>query len=354
MSSKSKRKHATVNLIRKQWFLATLMLVLLVGILFGQPLRSLLEVPSLKWTIVAITMFLMAWPFSFGDITQTLARPQAPLLASAINAIAMPILLWPFLWWFDPEISAGMVVVFASPCTLASAAVWTRRAGGDDRVAIMVTLITNLLCFVIAPFWVWLQTGFGAPADGTSSESAVDFGDTVWKLLMFVVLPIGVAQAVRLQGRSAIWATKNKRRLSIGSQIGILSIVFLGAIQTGVRLRSDETSLPFAQLVVAVAILLALHVLVLLAAVRIARACGFERQVQIAVGIAGSQKTLMVGLSIAVSLQVTILPLIAFHSLQLIVDTLVVDRLRVNGLPTNAPQVYDSASPSGERATSRS
>lgn len=316
--------------MRKQWFLLVLVSVLTIGIVFGQPLAWLSNRSLLKWSVVSVTMFLMAWPFSFGDITEVLTRPKAPLLACAINAIAMPLILWPFLWIVSPDVSAGMVVVFASPCTLASAAVWTRRAGGDDRVAILVTLVTNLLCFLITPFWVWLQTG--AASDSVEVGAAtVRFGDTVWKLLMFVVLPIGVAQAVRLHAVSAKWATVHKRHLGIGSQIGILTIVFLGAIQTGIRFRGSETALPFIELLIAVAILLSLHVLVLLATKRLARGLGFEESVQIAIAIAGSQKTLMVGLSIAVSLQVTILPLIAFHSLQLVIDTVIADRFKDAG-----------------------
>ena len=42
---------------------------------------------------------------------------------------------------------------------------------------------------------------------------------------------------------------------------------------------------------------------------------------------AGSQKTLMVGLMVAITLETTILPMVAYQVLQLVVDTLVADRL---------------------------
>ena len=72
--------------------------------------------------------------------------------------------------------------------------------------------------------------------------------------------------------------------------------------------------------------LLLAHMLVLYAGKWFAEKLRMSRPEQIAVAIAGSQKTLMVGLSIAVSLQVTILPLLAFHALQLVIDTVIVDR----------------------------
>jgi sodium/bile acid cotransporter 7 len=62
--------------------------------------------------------------------------------------------------------------------------------------------------------------------------------------------------------------------------------------------------------------------------VRTARFCGFSRGDQIAVGFSGSQKTLMVGLLMAITLKVSILPMVAYHCLQLFVDTLIADAYR--------------------------
>ena len=73
--------------------------------------------------------------------------------------------------------------------------------------------------------------------------------------------------------------------------------------------------------------MLLLHVLVLQLGKWLAKTLKMSHPEQIAVAISGSQKTLMVGLSIAVSLHITILPLLAFHSLQLVIDTVIAGRL---------------------------
>jgi len=59
------------------------------------------------------------------------------------------------------------------------------------------------------------------------------------------------------------------------------------------------------------------------------RAAGLPREDWIAVGIAGSQKTLMIGLVMALALDLGIgmLPMIGYHAVQLIIDTIVADRL---------------------------
>ena len=59
-----------------------------------------------------------------------------------------------------------MIVAATAPCTLASAAVWTRRAGGNDAVAILVTFITNATCFLVTPFWLILMTRDRGDRDG--------------------------------------------------------------------------------------------------------------------------------------------------------------------------------------------
>jgi sodium/bile acid cotransporter 7 len=70
------------------------------------------------------------------------------------------------------------------------------------------------------------------------------------------------------------------------------------------------------------------HVSMLWTGLLLARFSRFSRADQIAVAFAGSQKTLMVGLLVAISLQVTILPMVVYHVSQLFIDTLIADRFR--------------------------
>ena len=59
-----------------------------------------------------------------------------------------------------------------------------------------------------------------------------------------------------------------------------------------------------------------------------ASALKVARPDQIAVGLAGSQKTLMVGLQVSIELGFNIIPMVAYHISQLLVNTLIADRLR--------------------------
>src|SRR5262249_29507311 len=93
------------------------------------------------------------------------------------------------------------------------------------------------------------------------------------------------------------------------------------------------------QLPLMVAIVLTVHVVVLVCGILLARGLRFTPENQIAVGLAGSQKTLMVGLQISLELGVSVLPMITYHVGQLLIDTIVVDRWR---------QVYRGREPARE------
>ena len=60
---------------------------------------------------------------------------------------------------------------------------------------------------------------------------------------------------------------------------------------------------------------------------------------RIAIGIAGSQKTLMVGLNTAVELNRSILPMLLFHICQLVFDTLIADYWAKNNDELVTPEV---------------
>lgn len=306
-----------MKFLARHWFLIALATVVTVGFLAASPLAALAQNAWLKWLIVAITMLLMAWPLELAQFRSRIVNPTAPLTATAINTLLAPLLLWPLAMLMPGDIGASMVLVFAAPCTLASAAVWTARAGGDDSVAIMVTIITSCFCFLTTPAILYCFIG--------QTVSPTILTGIVWKLLICIVLPIGIAQTLRLQKASAAWATKNKRSVNTAAQCGILSVVFIGSIASALKISNTSTSGYGAMIVISVILMLAVHAVVLVLGVAIAKSIGLSKGEQIAVAFSGSQKTLMVALSVAASLGVTIIPLVAYHSLQLFIDTLIAD-----------------------------
>ena len=313
------RTNSLYSAIKKNLFLVSLFVLLGLGYSLAIPLAGLAEASWIKWGIVSVTMFMMAWPLKFEQLSTTISRPQAALLASILNVGLIPILVWPFTGFAGLEIGCGMIVAAATPCTLATGAVWTRRAGGNDGVAMMVTIITNSTCFIVLPFWIFWLTGI-------EIEPSKLIG-TVYKLLAFVVLPIGVAQLLRVHQASANWATINKSKLSIVAMIGVLAVVFLGAIGMGNRVGGIQGT-SAKDLLVAATVLASVHCVVFWLGMKIAGAMKMARPDQIAVGFSGSQKTLVIGLSTAISLGFSMIPILMYHVMQLVIDTVLVDQIR--------------------------
>jgi len=307
----------------RQWFLLALGCVLALGFLWPEPFRVYADSSGVRNSIVASVLFVMALPLQTTVVWQTVRQPGPALLASSINMGLLPLLAWPMAGLLQGDLAVGTLVAATAPCTLASAAVWTRRAGGNDAAAILVTILTNATCFLVTPFWLVLTT---------RQSAEIQLSEMISKLGLLVVLPMTLAQVLRLSPRIARWSTARKRQLSTLAQCGILSMVLIGAVNAEKNLAETNwrETVGVCDLISMILVTLALHVAVLAIGFSVARAARMSRPNCIAVAFSGSQKTLMVGLYVALRYfgGLTILPMVAYHVGQLIVDTLVADAIR--------------------------
>ncbi len=270
----------------------------------------------------------MALPLETRVVWQTLRRPWAALLGSAVNMGLLPLLAWGASHALADQLGVGLIVAATAPCTLASAAVWTRRAGGNDAAAILVTLITNSTCFLVTPFWLILTT---------QTEASFDVRRMIVRLGLLVVLPMAVAQLLRRSSAIARFATQARGRCAVLAQIGILSMVLIGAVTCSGYL-ADSTwreSLSPLDLLAMIAMTQVLHLVALGLGSVLASACRLSPADQIAVAFAGSQKTLMVGLFVAINYfgGLAILPMVSYHVGQLFLDTIIADRWAARAKP---------------------
>jgi sodium/bile acid cotransporter 7 len=311
--------------LAKRWFLLSLVVVFTLGLIIHKECATWADHKLFRNAVVFTVLFLMAVSLSLKSLSSGIRRPQGTLLAVVMNYGVLPLILWAVTCLIrDPEfegLRGGLLVVAVTPCTLVSASVWTRRAGGNDSIAIMVTLITNLLCFVIAPLWLLLFFG-------TTVGLQTSFSVMMPKLGLLVVLPMVLAQLTRTHRRWANWATENKSRLGIAAQCGILTMVFLGALKVGPEVMGAQAAHGIVLIGIALAVVLFVHIVVFWLGIAIGGWIKLSREDALAVGFAGSQKTLMIGLLICLDLGVLVIPIVLYHVSQLIVDTLFADHLR--------------------------
>jgi len=271
-------------------------------------------------------MAMMAAPIPLELVRQTLGRPWPALLASMINLGVVPLMGWAVSSWLSPELAGGLIVATAVPSTLTSAAVLTRKAGGDDSVSIFTTLITNICCVVVTPFWITVLLGV---------KVQLRMVDLMANLGLIVLLPILLVQIARWRsGKFCQWADQARSRLSVCCQLGILTMVLIGSIQMGDRwsrqaqhsLAVGSPTIELWQIAVVIGLGLAIHLTALYFAWVVARKTGVLRAQAVAVSFSSSQKTLMIGLNLAIQCGVNILPMVTYHIFQLIADAIIAEK----------------------------
>lgn len=315
----------------REWFLVAVAAVLAVGLPLGASLGpdGVPDVGRFPAVSTAAVLFLMAVSLDSAKLAAAVRRPSAVLLAVAVNAVLMPLAMWPAASLVPrDDLRVGLMIAATVPCTLAAASVWTRRAGGDDAVSLLTTVATNGGCFLVAPFW--LATTCGLAVD-------LDAGVLMRRLLLTAVLPMACGQLVRVVPAVRRFADGAKKRLSTVALATILSVIAVSALKAGSYI-SALGGPPDATSVVATGVLGAGgHVAALAAAWALGGTLGLGRPQRIGAAIAGSQKTLPVGILIATSPEIaTGLPLVAFpmlfvHASQLMIDTVIAGRWAEEG-----------------------
>jgi sodium/bile acid cotransporter 7 len=314
--------------LRHRWFLLALIAVLGGGMWWWQDAKPLADqIP--RDAVVISVMFLMALPMETAAMWRAVRRPGPAWLAATINLGLAPPLGWLVGQLLPADLAIGVVVAAVAPCTLVAATVWTRRAGGNDAVAILVTMITNLGCFLIVPAWLRVLVGDAAVEGPTLNYLAL-----ARQLLYLLVVPIVFAQLLRQWKPIATRVDRHKMQLSTLAQLGILTFVFASAVRCGVELSktAGTGSLTMGNVTLMIILVVALHLALMAIGLATARGLGLSRPDAIAVGIAGSQKTIMAGLFLATKFgALAILPMVAYHAAQLLLDTLIADWLRERG-----------------------
>jgi sodium/bile acid cotransporter 7 len=307
-----------LRIIHQNWFILALIGAVSLGLVANQSLAALAASASLRRTIVAGVLFAMALPVRLEELSQAIRQPSALVAAWIVNMLALPLLAAGLAWTLPADLGAGLIVAACVPGTIASAAVLARRAGGDELIPLLLMLITNLTCFLTAPLWLrWL---LAAQVNIQAIEMGVD-------LSLTVLTPMLGAQVLRRVPVVRHGAMRYRTALAVGCQIGLLGMVLIGAIQMGQRLQlspaeSGSPKLPLLRLTIVTSVL---HLAGIVLAWQLAASLRASRPQRIGAALGGSQKTLMIGLKLAIDCGVSILPMVIYHIGQLIIDSLLVD-----------------------------
>ena len=237
-----------------------------------------------------------AWPRHLG--VQGLNLGLVPLL----GLLAAP------LWQagLPPAVADGLLIALLVPTTITSCLIFTGLARGDQELALINTVLGNLLGLILTPAWILIAL----ERSGELPVAAI-----AGKLTLLVILPLLVGQGFRWRRPPS---ERRRRQLAIVNQTALLGIVYLA----GSASFAGGSPLPAVQWLQLIAWCLGLRLALLLVGELAGRLLRWPRPARVVLLFAGTEKTLALGLRC--------LPLIVYHPLQLLVDAAIASRLGKN------------------------
>lgn len=328
--------------LRREWFLTSLTVLIVGGLAlgrlgYGPAVRPWADLFDPRIT-TAIVLFLMSVSLDSAALGRAVRSPGPVSLAVALGYGLLPALAWLLSrGQMHPDLALGLLIAASVPSTLASASVMTRRAGGNDAISLLATLVTNASCVVVTPAWLALTTG---------QSVEFDVPAMIRSLLLAALLPTALGQVARLVPLVHQTADRRKPIISAIAQMFIEVIVFTASLRAGMAWRDlaipTETAhavagasiTPLALLIVA-ASAVGLHLAIWWLSLWISRTLGIVREDAAAVGFSASQKTLPVGILVATDPATfgtthpfAIFPMLIYHIGQLFLDSLLASRYR--------------------------
>ncbi|MEZ6050645.1 MAG: bile acid:sodium symporter [Planctomycetaceae bacterium] len=326
--------------LKRHWFLVGLVVLIPTGITLGMRLSpdsihriELAIGPKATTYLVAVILFLMSFSLDSRQLGRSLRYPGPVIFACLVNYGLTPLIAWPLMPLQQHNgLAIGLMIAATVPCTMAAASVWTRKAGGNDAVSLLVTMLTNGLCFLFTPLWLSVVV---------ASTFEFDTLDMMKRLIFSALIPATLGQLVRLIPRLRQLAIDHKSLVGVVAQSCVLIIVFSAAfLKAGPQLA--DTSRPGIGLVPVLVVWIScivVHLLAMLIAWQGGKFLGFSREDRVAVAMSGSQKTLPIGLLVANHFGgFALFPMLMYHASQLFIDTWVAERMAEQGDDNQSPK----------------
>src|SRR5262245_45785399 len=205
--------------LAKRWFLLVLIAGLAVAWFFPG---------ALGWTawvqpqlVMALALFLAAWTLESRSLAASFVRPWPALWAGVISYGFLPALGWATGALLpNADFRIGLMICASVPCTLASAMLWTRMAGGSEAVALLATLLTTASSWLLTTAWLGWTTG---------NQVAIDTHAMMLDLALILMVPVGLGQLARWPTQLRGLAQRYRPQLGVLARLLILVIMLRAA-----------------------------------------------------------------------------------------------------------------------------
>lgn len=275
-----------------------------------------------RWRIVPVGVFLTfvitGASLDFGDIWRHRQHARALIAATFSTLVALPLVVRVIaggVFRDQPDFLVGVTLTAAAPVTVASGTIMTAMAQGNVALSLLICVATNLASLATMPLLLPWLLQLDRPVRLPAAQILSGLSITV---LAPTLLGAFLRRAIR--PHLGAWTRPF-------SQFVVLLIIFNAAASSVRRVRGAEW---------AVLALLAFTIALRLAIVgyhwALSRALRLDPPSRAAVTIHASQKTLVVSSLVwewhfAEAYPMAMLPGIAYHLVQMVMDTLIARRL---------------------------
>jgi len=274
---------------------------------------------------VSVIFFFYGLTLSFQKLKAGLADWRMHIVVQLSTFLLFPLLIMAIKPLFGDDAGLLWLSIFylaSLPSTVSSSVVMVSVAEGNIPAAIFNASISSLLGIFITPLWMSL---FLESANGNFDLSSI-----ILKLVLQVLLPVIIG--ILLHSRLGAFAEKNRSRLKFFDQSVILLIIYVSFCQSFYNHVFDDlgTNELFFLGTGMVALFLAVFGLMNL----VSRWFKLKRENRITVLFCGSKKSLVHGTVMSkvlfaqsASTGMILLPLMLYHALQLILASIIAQRM---------------------------
>ena len=300
----------------RYWFLAMLLLMIPAGLWLPEGGRAIKNAEWATPVLVGMMMGISGFTLDTSKLRRQAASLGAISLVLFSTYCVAPAVAYGLALWLQPaghpHFLPAVMIMAAQASSLASALALTVLSRGNQELALIFTLLSSSLTVVLTP--LVLQLSIGASVE-------IPLGQMIFKMLLVVVIPVALGQALR----RFLWAKAKPllKGIRLVPQLIILVFVYSGfSVATG-QINGN------ADIVLRIVVLSALlHAILLAWNFGVSILLRMDTGTGTALVFCGSQKTLPNGIYLWQNFfgdnPIGALPLALYHLIQLIADTLLV------------------------------
>ena len=264
-----------IEFVKKNWFFIAVVVSALLGYLFPHAASS---VSSILGILVGTMMFMLGIGIGWRRFLSRVSMVKELLLSLGITYLIGPVIFMLTAYLFfrsEPDAYLGLILIGTTCTTLSSCVIYTRLSGGDEALALWMSVVSSVSCSFLMPLLLSIM-----PIKHSFVPPVIEM---ILRLSRVLLLPLAAGMLARsLIGEKRLARTGHF--FTDSCMLIILTVIF---VSVGEGKPLIEQGAVFYHLAIAC---LSLHLLLIAISVTVAKVFNLELRKQPALAFCASQK----------------------------------------------------------------